>query len=97
MNDLQTDVCFGYIWEESINLIVMKRNLLILGVAVLFGVGMASCSKCQTCGDCPDGITLQDDAGNDVDEVEVCEDDADSKEDYDAGIAIIEGFGCTCN
>lgn len=74
----------------------MKKNLLVFGLVALFGMGLASCNKCQTCGDCPDGITLEDKNGNEVNEVEVCEDDADSKEEFDQGISLIEGFGCTC-
>jgi len=34
--------------------------------------------------------------GNEVDSQEICEDDAASKEEYDAGIAIIEAIGCSC-
>ena len=74
----------------------MKKSLFALSFIALFGFGLTSCNKCVTCASCPDGISLSDDAGNDVSEKEICEDDAASKEDYDAGIAIIEAFGCTC-
>lgn len=74
----------------------MKKSLFTLSLIALFGFGLASCNKCVTCGSCPDGVTISDDAGNEVAEKEICEDDAASKEDYDAGIAIIEGIGCTC-
>lgn len=74
----------------------MKTRLLTLLMVAMFGFGLASCNKCQTCGDCPSGMQLSDENGNLQDEVEICEDDADSKEDYDAAIAIIEAFGCTC-
>jgi hypothetical protein len=74
----------------------MKKSFIALSVVALFGLGLTSCSKCQTCSDCPDGITLQDDAGNDVTEQEFCEEDAADKDEYDQGIALIEGFGCSC-
>jgi hypothetical protein len=79
------------------NQFIMKRTILSLGLVALFGFGLASCNKCVTCGSCPEGITLTDDAGNDATEVEFCESDADSKDEYDAAILLIEGFGCTCN
>jgi hypothetical protein len=72
----------------------IKAFTLILSTGLLFGI--TSCNKCVTCDSCPDGITLTDDAGNDVESQEICEDDASSKSEYDAGIALIEGFGCTC-
>jgi hypothetical protein len=75
----------------------MKKSLLVLGVAAMFGLGITSCNKCQTCGDCPDGLTFTEEDGTESTEVEICEDDADSKEEYDAAIALFEAFGCTCN
>ncbi|NQV54108.1 MAG: hypothetical protein HQ500_13060 [Flavobacteriales bacterium] len=75
----------------------MKKNLLVFGLVTLFGLGLASCNKCQTCSDCTDGVERTDESGNAVDELEICEDDADSKEEYDASIALLESFGgCKC-
>lgn len=55
------------------------------------------CSKkCVECGDCPNDITLSDESGNEVARLEVCENDFDSKEDYDAAIALTESIGCEC-
>tara|TARA_B100001115_G_scaffold125517_1_gene94087 strand:+ start:322 stop:504 length:183 start_codon:yes stop_codon:yes gene_type:complete len=55
------------------------------------------CSKkCVECKDCPDEVTLSDASGNDVDILEVCEDDFDSKEEYDQVISLTEAFGCEC-
>tara|TARA_B100000900_G_scaffold411952_1_gene432681 strand:- start:787 stop:987 length:201 start_codon:yes stop_codon:yes gene_type:complete len=55
------------------------------------------CSKkCVECADCPDEVTLTDASGNDVAILEVCEDDFDSKADYDEAISITEAFGCDC-
>tara|TARA_B100001939_G_scaffold344522_1_gene359090 strand:+ start:609 stop:791 length:183 start_codon:yes stop_codon:yes gene_type:complete len=55
------------------------------------------CSKkCVECGDCPVEVTLTDASGNDVDIVEVCEDDFDSKEEYDQAISVTESLGCEC-
>ncbi len=76
----------------------MKKNLLVFGLVTLFGLGLASCNKCQTCSDCADGVTLEDANGNAADEVEFCEDDFDSKEDYDLTISLAESslLGCSC-
>ena len=73
----------------------MKKKLLALSVVALFGLGLASCNKCQTCSDCTGDLT--DENGNVVDEIEICEDDASSKEEYDLAISLMESFGgCTC-
>lgn len=74
----------------------MKKTLFTLGLLAAFGMAISSCSKCVTCGSCPDGITMTDDAGNDVSEKEICQKDAASKDEYEQGIAVIEAFGCTC-
>ena len=66
----------------------MKKVLTLVAVAA-FAFSVASCSKCQTCDSCPDGVTL--------DDAEICQADFDNKDDYDAAIAIIEAFGCTCS
>jgi len=54
-------------------------------MVAFFAVG---CSKCVECADCPEDVTL--------DQSELCQDDFDSKDDYDAAVAIIEAFGCDC-
>ena len=48
--------------------------------------------KCVECADCPDEVTLTD-MRNDVDNIEVCEDDFDSKEEYDQAISVTEALG----
>jgi len=48
----------------------------------------SSCSKCVDCADCPDEVTLE--------QTEICQDDFDSKEDYNTAVALIEAFGCEC-
>lgn len=62
----------------------MKKILFLLALAFTF----ASCNKCVDCGDCPEGVTLE--------KTELCQDDFDSKDDYDAAVAIIEAFDCEC-
>ena len=63
----------------------MKKILLILFVS---GSLFSSCKKCVDCVDCPDEVT--------IDKTEICEDDFDSKADYNTAIEIVEAFGCNC-
>ncbi|HAW19021.1 MAG TPA: hypothetical protein DCX14_02465 [Flavobacteriales bacterium] len=72
----------------------IKTFTFLFAATMMFAA--TSCNKCVTCDSCPDGVTLEDDMGNEVDSQEICEDDAASKEEYDAGIAIIEAIGCSC-
>ncbi|MEM7036663.1 MAG: hypothetical protein AAF570_06755 [Bacteroidota bacterium] len=51
-------------------------------------LALAGCTRCVNCSDCP--------AGAEPESGEYCENDFNSKEDFDQQIAIIEGFGCTC-
>ena len=45
---------------------------------------LIGCSKkCMECADCQDEVTLTNASGNDVAILEECEDDFDSKVDYD--------------
>ncbi len=68
------------------------KKVLLLGTAAAFAFAFASCSKCVTCGDCDDGVTI------DSADAEICEDDFDDKADYDAAVALVEAFGgCTCS
>lgn len=62
----------------------MKKTAYLL--IALFGLGFASCKKCQTCVDCPLNI------GNG----EYCKDDFDNTDDYNAAIADLEAYGCEC-
>ena len=64
----------------------MNKFLTPLLLIAFLAVG---CSKCVDCDGCPEGVTL--------DASELCQDDFDSKDDYDAAIALIEAFGCECN
>ena len=64
-----------------------KRFLQIIAVALL-STFFTSCSKCVDCADCPDEVTLE--------QTEICQDDFDSKEDYNTAVALIEAFGCEC-
>ncbi len=66
----------------------MKKFTSILLGAFLV-ISFAACNKCVTCGSCPAGVTL--------DQAEICQNDFDSKADYDAVVALTEAFGCTCN
>jgi hypothetical protein len=81
---------FPYIWLKP--KFKMKKKLFTLGLVAMFGLGLASCNKCVTCGDCADGVEIEGDG-------EICEDDFDSKEDYDASVSLLESslFGCTCD
>jgi hypothetical protein len=63
----------------------MKRTLLLLAVSALF---FTSCKKCVECTDCAEGVTL--------DQTEYCQDDFDSKDEYNSAVALIEAFGCDC-
>lgn len=62
----------------------------------MFFVTIGCSKKCVVCEDCPSEVTLSDESGNDVASVEVCENDFDSKEDYNAAIALTESIGCDC-
>jgi hypothetical protein len=76
----------------------MKKSLLTVSLAVAFAFGFSSCKKCVTCSDCADGVELTDANGNTGTELEYCEDDFTSEEEYDASIALLESFGgCKCN
>lgn len=74
----------------------MKKNYLKIFVALAFVFSLGACSNCVECGDCPTDVTLYDDNDNEVASREYCEEDFDSKEDYDQAISLIEGFGCDC-
>ena len=64
-----------------------KRFLQIIAVALL-STFFTSCSKCVDCADCPDEVTLE--------QTEICQDDFDSKDDYNRAVALTEAFGCEC-
>lgn len=63
----------------------MKKTILLLAVSAFF---FTSCKKCVECTDCPDEVTL--------DQTELCQDDFDSKDDYNSAVALVEAFGCEC-
>jgi len=63
----------------------MKKLLLILLCLPLF---FSSCKKCKEC-------TLSNEMG-DTGTEEICRDDFDSNEEYNAYIQIIEDIGGTC-
>ena len=75
----------------------MKKVYLAAVLAGFLGFGLTSCNKCQTCGSCPDGVTLVDEDDNEVESQEFCEDDFDNKSDYELTISLAESVGCTCN
>ena len=58
----------------------MKKFLFLLGIAFIF----ASCNKCQDCS--YEGLQTE----------EVCQDDFDSKDDYNDAIDILESAGWEC-
>ena len=66
----------------------MRNKFLHIISIVLIFIFFTSCSKCVDCVDCPAEVTLE--------QTEICEDDFDSKDDYNTAVALIEGFGCTC-
>lgn len=75
----------------------MKKNILVFGTMLLLAVGFTSCgNKCVECANCPDEISLLDANDNEVEVMEYCEEDFDSKEDYDQAVSLIEGLGCEC-
>ena len=70
---------------------------LTLSILFISSFTLISCSKkCVECADCPSDVTLTDASGNDVTVLEVCEDDFDSKEEYNEAITLTEAFGCEC-
>ena len=72
--------------EKIIMNYILKNNILILLTISFFFI---SCSKdCVDCGSCPEEVTLT--------ESELCQDDFDSVDDYDAAVALIEALGCDC-
>ena len=66
----------------------MKKRLLQVLTIVSISIFFTSCSKCVDCGDCPEDVTL--------DETELCQDDFDSKDEYNSAVALVEAFGCDC-
>lgn len=67
---------------------IVKRKIQFLAFIFVMGMALASCSRCVSCTDCPVGTTLESD--------EYCENDFNSKEDFDQQIQLLENFGCTC-
>jgi hypothetical protein len=66
----------------------MKIKHIIIGL-FLGAFTLTSCSKkCQECGDCPEGVSIE--------QSEICEDNYETKDEYNSDIAIIEAFGCDC-
>jgi|TARA_B110000495_G_C22586584_1_gene351922 hypothetical protein len=63
----------------------MKKLLFIAVIAFAF----TSCTKCQDC-DC--SASIDPSAGTE----EVCQDEFDSKDDYNEAIAALEILGCDC-
>ena len=75
----------------------MKKFFYKFIVLVFISAFVSSCSKkCVECSDCPDGITLTNASGESVSSLEMCEEDYDSKEDYDQSVSLAEDFGCDC-
>ncbi len=72
----------------------MKNYFIYMFLTSFIVIGCSK--KCVECKDCPDEVTLTDASGNDVAILEVCEDDFDSKADYDEAISITVAFGCDC-
>ena len=66
----------------------MKKIFLNTILVVILSVFFSSCSKCVDCASCPDGVSLE--------ETEICEDDFDSREDYNTAVSLLEDFGCEC-
>ena len=66
----------------------MKIKFLQIIIVAFITVFFSSCSKCVDCAGCPDGVTLE--------KSEICEDDFDSKEDYNTAVDLIESIGCEC-
>lgn len=66
----------------------MKNKFLKIIIFVFVSVFFTSCSKCVDCAGCPDEVTLE--------QSEICEDDFDSKDDYNTAVDVIESLGCEC-
>ena len=66
----------------------MKKKILKITSIAIVSILFTSCSKCVDCTDCPDEVTL--------DQTEICQDDFDSKDDYNSAVALTEAFGCEC-
>ena len=65
----------------------MSRSVTLIAV-ILFGIGISGCTKCTSCTDCPNGVTLE--------SSELCENDFNSKADFDQAVDLAISFGCTC-
>ena len=72
----------------------MKNYFIYMFLTSFIVIGCSK--KCVECADCPDEVTLTDASGNDVAILEVCEDDFDSKEEYNQAISVTEALGCEC-
>ena len=66
----------------------MKNRFLQILIITFFSVFFTSCSKCVDCAGCPEEVTLE--------QSELCEDDFDSKDDYNTAVDLIESLGCEC-
>ena len=66
----------------------MKKKLKQITILAVVSIFFTSCSKCVDCASCPDEVTL--------DQSEICQNDFDSKEDYDSAVELIEALGCEC-
>ena len=65
----------------------MKRSFFLLSL-LFSAIGFFSCTRCVTCDQCPQTVSLSSE--------EICENDFASKEAFDREIQIVEGYGCTC-
>lgn len=66
----------------------MKKKILQIFTITLISAFFTSCTKCVDCANCPDEVTLE--------QTELCQDDFESKDDYNSAVAVIEAFGCEC-
>ena len=66
----------------------MKKILKQITILAVVSIFFTSCSKCVDCASCPEGVTLE--------QAEICQNDFDSKEEYNTAVEVIEDFGCEC-
>ena len=74
----------------------MQNSKLSILLLAIFAFALISCSNYVDCGNFPEGISFTDFNGVETSKAEFCEDDADSKQEFNDGIAMIEDLGCEC-
>lgn len=61
---------------------------ILFGAVTILMLFVSGCTRCVSCTDCNPGVQLE--------SAEYCENDFNSKDDFDQAIDLAESFGCAC-